>query len=277
VATRLTPPEGLPTWGAADPTLPSGPEIPGGLEVEVVEALDTGWTRVRCSNGWEAWVDGRRLVDGGGSHRARFGMPEADIRKVLVALVAVAVVALGVTLLTRRGDDTKTLSAGNAGTSSGKSATSGGSDDPLAVDEAVAMKAIAKANAVPEAELEIAGADEIAAARVSDAMKAAGYDLGPDLIVMSLGAGENLLLLALDDASSLATMEGEKGEAFLKTFVTLPALAEAKVTRIAIDFASKDKKGPFTLSLTARVDDLRKAVEGGEDIGDKAAIQVVRG
>jgi SH3-like domain-containing protein len=36
-------------------------QLAAGLPVEVLEDT-SGWSHVRCSNGWEAWVDGRALV-----------------------------------------------------------------------------------------------------------------------------------------------------------------------------------------------------------------------
>ena len=56
-----SPAQGLRTWSRPDGSLPNGPEIPAGLELELVERLGD-WADVRCSNGWSAWVDARALV-----------------------------------------------------------------------------------------------------------------------------------------------------------------------------------------------------------------------
>lgn len=56
----------VPAGGSAAWPTPDGAQAPAatlaaGLEVLVLSRLDSGWARVRCSNGYEAWVDGRRL------------------------------------------------------------------------------------------------------------------------------------------------------------------------------------------------------------------------
>src|SRR4051812_12900121 len=57
--THIVPAGGLPTWANPDTPAP-GAALDAGLEVEVTETRDD-WARVVCSNGWAAWVDGRRL------------------------------------------------------------------------------------------------------------------------------------------------------------------------------------------------------------------------
>lgn len=58
--THLVPAAGLPYWDDPDAErAPDGRADPG-LEVMVLEE-ELGWARVRFSNGWETWVDGRRL------------------------------------------------------------------------------------------------------------------------------------------------------------------------------------------------------------------------
>ena len=55
------PAEGLPVWNQPNPSdQPSG-QAGGGLDVEILEDVSSGWARVRFSNGWEGWLDGRRL------------------------------------------------------------------------------------------------------------------------------------------------------------------------------------------------------------------------
>ena len=58
--THRAPDGGLRTWAVADPTTATGPTIDAGVEVSIVER-EGDWTRVACSNGWMAWVDGRDL------------------------------------------------------------------------------------------------------------------------------------------------------------------------------------------------------------------------
>lgn len=58
--THRVSPEGVPSWAEPDPAGPSTP-LAAGLEVEVVARV-ADWARVRASNGWTGFVDGRRLV-----------------------------------------------------------------------------------------------------------------------------------------------------------------------------------------------------------------------
>jgi len=60
-ATHLAPDAGLDTWSAPDPGQKPDNRIESGLPVQVFEET-TGWAHVRCSNGWETWVDAAKLV-----------------------------------------------------------------------------------------------------------------------------------------------------------------------------------------------------------------------
>ena len=60
-ASHRVPWTGLPAWSAADPGPAPAADLDPDLDVEVME-WSGDWARVRCSNGWEAWVDGRLLV-----------------------------------------------------------------------------------------------------------------------------------------------------------------------------------------------------------------------
>ena len=54
------PATGLATWPEPDGTLAPGPSLSPYLPVMVVEQRGE-WARIRCENGWEAWVDARLL------------------------------------------------------------------------------------------------------------------------------------------------------------------------------------------------------------------------
>jgi hypothetical protein len=58
--TLRVPPGGLPSWTRPDPNGPTT-RLEGGLELAVAHRVDD-WAQVRASNGWEGWVDARRLV-----------------------------------------------------------------------------------------------------------------------------------------------------------------------------------------------------------------------
>jgi len=59
--THVVPTEGLPAWAGPDGSAPPAANLDPGLDVMVLEEQGS-WAQIRCSNGWEAWVDARRLV-----------------------------------------------------------------------------------------------------------------------------------------------------------------------------------------------------------------------
>jgi len=61
---QTIPPTGLDGWDEPDGNRAPVARLDPGLPVEVV-GESGGWTRVRFSNGWECWVDGRQLVPSG--------------------------------------------------------------------------------------------------------------------------------------------------------------------------------------------------------------------
>src|SRR5256884_9554542 len=59
--THVVPTDGLPAWAGPDGSAAPAANLDPGLDVMLIE-LRGDWAHVRCSNGWEAWVDGRRLI-----------------------------------------------------------------------------------------------------------------------------------------------------------------------------------------------------------------------
>ena len=59
--THVVPKKGLPAWATPDPTHPAVATLDPGLGVQLV-AWWGEWAHIRCSNGWEAWVNGRLLT-----------------------------------------------------------------------------------------------------------------------------------------------------------------------------------------------------------------------
>ncbi|GGY33998.1 hypothetical protein [Streptomyces djakartensis] len=58
--THIVPQHGMPAWEAPDPARPTV-DLDPLLPVQLL-ARQGDWGHVLCSNGWSAWVDGRRLV-----------------------------------------------------------------------------------------------------------------------------------------------------------------------------------------------------------------------
>src|SRR5437588_6273363 len=59
--THVVPTEGMPAWAGPDGSVAPAANLDPGLDVMLIESRGA-WAYVRCSNGWEAWVDGRRLI-----------------------------------------------------------------------------------------------------------------------------------------------------------------------------------------------------------------------
>jgi SH3-like domain-containing protein len=59
--THVAPAAGLLTWDAPDPSRAATNRLEPDLPVQLLEET-TGWARVRCSNGWETWVDAGQLA-----------------------------------------------------------------------------------------------------------------------------------------------------------------------------------------------------------------------
>src|SRR5688572_6438349 len=59
--THESPAGGIQAWDAPDSARPAATTIEAGVLFSVAERQGD-WARVVCSNGWSAWVDGRRVV-----------------------------------------------------------------------------------------------------------------------------------------------------------------------------------------------------------------------
>ena len=57
---HTVPKKGLPAWATPDPTHPAVATLDPGLGVQLISWWGE-WAHIRCSNGWEAWVNGRLL------------------------------------------------------------------------------------------------------------------------------------------------------------------------------------------------------------------------
>lgn len=58
--THRVPTAGLDAWEERNGTVPPVAHLDEGLEITVDE-ISGDWARITCENGWQAWVDARRL------------------------------------------------------------------------------------------------------------------------------------------------------------------------------------------------------------------------
>jgi len=84
MASHVVPTSGVQAWGEPDPAGQVIAELAGGVELKVTERR-ADWTHVRAENGWEAWVDGRRLVPVGSGQT----IPGSTLQPVATAGVPV--------------------------------------------------------------------------------------------------------------------------------------------------------------------------------------------
>jgi hypothetical protein len=61
-ATHLVPEQGLPAFAGPDASVPAVASLDPWLDVQLLDHRG-GWAHIVCSNGWEAWVDRRYLID----------------------------------------------------------------------------------------------------------------------------------------------------------------------------------------------------------------------
>ena len=66
---------GMPTWPSPDANAAAGPRLDPALPVQLLEEHGN-WARIACSNGWEAWVDGRRLLPAGPETQGQWNGPQ---------------------------------------------------------------------------------------------------------------------------------------------------------------------------------------------------------
>lgn len=59
--THEIPAGGLPAWQQPDGSQPPVTTLAGGLDVQLVE-MRGQWANILCSNGWQGWIDGARLM-----------------------------------------------------------------------------------------------------------------------------------------------------------------------------------------------------------------------
>ena len=106
--THRVPAGGLEAWTSTEAGADPEATINAGLPVTVLRS-ERGWARVRCENGWEAWVDASGLV-GVDEAPTPVEQPSAAAsarRWLLVAVLALAigVIGLAVVFVTADGND----------------------------------------------------------------------------------------------------------------------------------------------------------------------------
>jgi hypothetical protein len=81
------PDAGLDAWASPDATQPVVARLNPRLDVQVLQWWGD-WARIRCSNNWEAWTDGRQLVAVTPVNRAKPASPRIPLSSAAISVVA---------------------------------------------------------------------------------------------------------------------------------------------------------------------------------------------
>ncbi len=140
--------------------------------------------------------------------------------------------------------------------------------------DALLEQALADGAANPLADGSLPARDEVATARLVSGLAEGGFDLtGLQLTVYKGGTAPSFLLMESDDSAALVN-DDAGAETFVPELLASPGVAD--VDRLVMQHSSSDDQGPFVVTLSLRMDDLREAANTGADVFDRIAVQVER-
>lgn len=305
VINRHAPADGLRVWAQPDPNSAPFATLPAGQEVELVEETDLGWTRVRIGPGQEGWVDGRQLVVPGAGGTGAQPPPESGPwRWVVTAVVGVLAIGGAIVGYVATQDDDDDIVATRAADDTGETDTGEtDSEPPEQVEEteppddteqpedteppeepasagsfdfsdALLDQALADGAANPLSDGSLPARDEVATARLVGGLTDSGFDLtGLQFTVYRGGTAPSFLLMESDDSAALVN-DDAGAETFVPELLASPGVTD--VERLVMQHSSRDDQGPFVVTLSLRMDDLREAAETEADVFDRIAVQVER-
>ncbi len=144
-------------------------------------------------------------------------------------------------------------------------------------DDALIEQAIADAEGDPFVGLP--GPDFLATESLISEFTASGFDLsGLEIVVYPAGSISAFVLMSTTDSTALILDEDDDGgEGFVTQLLASAVLTEFGVDRLIIQHDGLDDEGPFVMTLSVLVADLRDAVDSGADLSDRIAVQLERG
>ena len=146
--------------------------------------------------------------------------------------------------------------------------------DPLHFDDEMLEAALAAGAADPIAGT--GGRSTMASARLAGELASAGFDLTAlEITVYKSGSGPAILAMETSDSTVLFT-DDEAAEPFMIALLASPTVAEYEIDRLIFEHIGSDDDGPYTMTMTVRLADLREASETGENINDRVAVQLER-
>ena len=276
-----------------------------GLRVDIVESRADGWAKVRFDNGWEGWVDGRRLLPAG----PETGGGDGGRTRRLVAGIAV-VAALGgggflVTQVLSGSDDgsVETSSSGDGDSSNDGEGSEQGSDEstgsdpgtgdegagggddsasidePPTIDELIAIEPDWGDNPPDLSGSPLGSSNREAAQALVAELEATGADLsGFEMAIYAVrGTDGSLLAIDIDESAINIDTNDVAGETLAFALIDSQVLTDADVTELAINVTGSDDGGPYVLTMAVSRADLIAAGQGGVDLFDVTSFQAVRG
>lgn len=122
--------------------------------------------------------------------------------------------------------------------------------------------------------------DTSAAAGIAKGLEDAGVDLtGATVSVLPVsGMAVSLLVLELSDEYLETAFPGpDEDDDMTGALLSLPEIESASIVEVVTIYRGEDEVGPFTMTFTVSVDDMRQAYESGNDLGDELQVQMDRG
>jgi hypothetical protein len=121
--------------------------------------------------------------------------------------------------------------------------------------------------------------DTSAAAGIVSGLEDAGVDLtGATVSVLPVsGMAVSLLVLELSDEYLETALPGpDEDDDMTGALLSLPEIESASIVEVVTIYRGEDEVGPFTMTFTVSVDDMRQAYESGSDLGDQLQVQLER-
>ena len=201
------------------------------------------------------------------------------VSSLLLLLVASCGDSGGFPLLGVPTSSVSTTATGVTTTTGGTEVTNGGSTtsttadspDPFSVEGLQALEPGPLPELTGTASILGASPDEGLALALTAELEATGLDLtGTRIEVRPVtGTGESLLVFWIDDTAIALGEEDDVTEVLLGALLDSPIVDGAAITRFVINYRSEDEDGPFVLTATSAIADMRVALETGQDLAEE--------
>lgn len=129
-------------------------------------------------------------------------------------------------------------------------------------------------------DLTLGGSPNTAAAdSIASGLEAAGVALdGVTVSVLPVsGMAVSLLILEVSDECLETAVPGQdESDDMTAAVLDLPEIEDASIVEVVTIYRGEDEVGPFTMTFTVSVEDLRQSFESGTELGDGLQVQLER-